>query len=183
MNKNSVLINLNANIINTKTPIEQFKVQQKINEYKKYLNKKINEVLKKNKKNAPIIPPPSNKNYKKINKYFKKNNNKRKNSPFQNMQNIKLNFNTYKNNNSINSSGKNKSKKINLTKNNFDFYTNIIQKPINIFNINNNVASRSSSNNSKSSLNVAKKSNKNSNKNKLNKKKALTSKNYVFCKK
>ena len=72
MNKNSVLINLNANIINTKTPIENFKVQQKLMEYKKYLSKKLNEFTKKNKKNSQIIPPPSNKNYKKINKYFKK---------------------------------------------------------------------------------------------------------------
>ena len=39
MNKNSVLINLNANIINTKTPIENYKVTQKLMEYKKYLNK------------------------------------------------------------------------------------------------------------------------------------------------
>ena len=83
MNKNSVLINLNANIINTKTPIEKYKVQQKLMEYKKYLNKKLNEFTKKNKKNSQIIPPPSNKNYKKINKYFKKNNNKRKISPIK----------------------------------------------------------------------------------------------------
>ena len=169
MNKNSVLINLNANIINTKTPIENYKVQQKLMEYKKYLNKKLNEFTKKNKKNVQIIPPPSNKNYKKINKYFKKNNNKRKISPYQNVQNIKLNFN------SNNSSRKNKTKK-----NNFDFYTNIILKPTNIFN---NVASRSSSTNSKSSMNIAKKSNKNYNKTKLTKKKTLTLKNFVFSKK
>lgn len=169
MNKNSVLINLNANIINTKTPIENYKVQQKLMEYKKYLNKKLNEFTKKNKKNVQIIPPPSNKNYKKINKYFKKNNNKRKISPYQNVQNIKLNFN------SNNSSRKNKTKK-----NNFDFYTNIILKPTNILN---NVASRSSSTNSKSSMNIAKRSNKNYNKTKLTKKKTLTLKNFVFSKK
>ena len=87
------------------------------------------------------------------------------------MQNIKLNFN------SNNSSRKNKTKK-----NNFDFYTNIIHKPANIFN---NVASRSSSTNSKSSMNIAKKSNKNNNKNKikLTKKRTLTLKNVVFSKK
>ena len=169
MNKNSVLINLNANIINTKTPIENYKVQQKLMEYKKYLNKKLNEFTKKNKKNVQIIPPPSNKNYKKINRYFKKNNNKRKISPYQNVQNIKLNFN------SNNSSRKNKTKK-----NNFDFYTNIILKPTNILN---NVASRSSSTNSKSSMNIAKRSNKNYNKTKLTKKKTLTLKNFVFSKK
>ena len=76
----------------------------------------------------------------------------------------------------MNSSRKNKTKK-----NNFDFFTNIIQKPSNIFN---NVASRSSSTNSKSSINIAKKSNKNTNnKMKLSKKKTLTLKNFVFCKK
>ena len=46
MNKNSVLINLNTNIINTKTPIENYKVHQKLMEYKKYLNKKLNELNK-----------------------------------------------------------------------------------------------------------------------------------------
>ena len=95
MNKNSVLINLNANIINTTTPIENYKVTQKLMEYKKYLNKKLNEL---NKKKVQIIPPPSNKNYKKVNKYYKINNNKRKISPFQNVQNIKLNFHSNKNN-------------------------------------------------------------------------------------
>jgi len=43
-NKNSVLINLNANIINTKTPIENYKVQQKLMEIislKKSKNAKI----------------------------------------------------------------------------------------------------------------------------------------------
>ena len=94
MDKNSVLINLDANIINTKKPIENYKVTQKLMEYKKYLNNKLNEFNKKNKKNMQIIPPPSNKNYKKVNKYYKIN--------------------------SINSSGKNKNKKINLTKNTFD---------------------------------------------------------------
>ena len=58
-----------------------------------------------------------------------------------------------------------------------------MQKPNNILNMNNNAPSRSSSTNSKSSLNVAKKSNKNTGKNRLNKKKALTLKNFVFCKK
>ena len=48
--------------------------------------------------------------------------------------------------------------------------------------MNNNVTSRSSSNNSKSNLNIAKKSNKNTGKNQLNKKKALTLKNFVFVK-
>ena len=58
-----------------------------------------------------------------------------------------------------------------------------MQKPKNILNMNNNAPSRSSSNNSKSSLNIAKKSNKNTSKNQLNKKKTLTLKNFVFCKK
>ena len=49
--------------------------------------------------------------------------------------------------------------------------------------MNNNAPSRSSSNNSKSSLNIAKKSNKNTGKNQLNKKKALTLKNFSFYKK
>ena len=70
MNKNSVLINLNANIINNKTPIENYKVTQKLMEYKKYLNNKLDEFNKKNKKNVLIIPSPSNKNYKKANKYY-----------------------------------------------------------------------------------------------------------------
>ena len=99
------------------------------------------------------------------------------------MQNIKLNFHSNKNNNSINSSWKNKNKKINLTKNTFEYYTNIIQKSNNIFNMNNNAPSRSSSNNSKSNLHIAKKSNKNTGKNQLNNEKALTLKNFVFCKK
>ena len=103
MNKNSVLINLNANIINTTTPIENYKVTQKLMEYKKYLNKKLNEL---NKKKVQIISPPSNKNYKKVNKYYKINNNKRKISPFQNVQNIKLNFHSNKNNNLIIIKGK-----------------------------------------------------------------------------
>ena len=95
MDKNSVLINLDANIINTKTPIESYKVTQKLMEYKKYLNKKLNEL---NKKNMQIILHPSYKNYKKVNKYYKINNNKRKISPYQNVQNIKLNFHSNKNN-------------------------------------------------------------------------------------
>ena len=99
------------------------------------------------------------------------------------MQNIKLNFLSNKNNNSINSLGKNKNKKINLTKNTFEYYTNIIQKSNNIFNMNNNAPSRSSSNNSKSNLHIAKKSNKNTGKNQLNKKKSFTLKNYVFSEK
>ena len=169
MNKNSVLINLNANIINTKTPIEKFKVQQKLMEYKKYISRKLYDFTKKNKKNVQIIPPPSNKNYKKINKYSKKKSNKRKISPYQNVQNIKLNFN------SMNSSSKNNSKK-----SKFDFYSNIIQKSSLI---SNNPASRSSSTNSKSSMNIPKKSNKNSNKIKLAKRKNLTLKNFVFSKK
>ena len=47
MDKNSVLINLDANIINTKKPIENYKVTQKLLEYKKYLNNKLNEFNKK----------------------------------------------------------------------------------------------------------------------------------------
>ena len=57
MNKNSVLINLNANIINTKTPIENYKVQQKLMEYKKYLNKKLNEINKKKQKKYTNYTP------------------------------------------------------------------------------------------------------------------------------
>ena len=45
MNKNNVMINLNANIINANTPI-----QQKLMEYKKYINNKLREFAKKNKK-------------------------------------------------------------------------------------------------------------------------------------
>ena len=147
------MINLNANIINTNTPIENYKVQQKLLEYKKYINRKLNEFNKNKKimKNSQIFGIPNkmknNKrkesfstctvHYKRINKYFKKNNrcddNKRKNSPFQNAQNIKLNFNSNsvnkivtlkKNtNNSVNSVEKSKGKTLNLTKNNYD--TNI----------------------------------------------------------
>ena len=120
MNKNNVMINLNANIINTNTPIEKYKVQQKLIEYKKYINKKLNEFSKnkKNPRNTQIFAPINNKNqiklnnkkkdafstcsvhYKRINKYFNKNNNrindknKRKISPYQNAKNIKLNFNS-----------------------------------------------------------------------------------------
>ena len=46
MNKNNVMINLNANIINTNTPIEKYKVQQKLVEYKRFINKKLNEISK-----------------------------------------------------------------------------------------------------------------------------------------
>ena len=116
MNKNNVMINLNANIINTNTPIEKYKVQQKLVEYKRFINKKLNEISKGKKKikNLPtnII---SNKNpiklknnkkdnfstcivhYKRINKYFNKNNknnnqNERKITPYQSIKNIKLNY-------------------------------------------------------------------------------------------
>ena len=177
MNKNNVMINLNANIINTNTPIEKFKVQQKLLEYKKYINKKLNEFNKKNKKNLQIIPPPSNKSkskknninfftkkkesfstcsvhYKRINKYLKKNKindiNKRRISPYQNAQNIKLNLKKPK-----------------------------VKCNINIINAsNNNIGSRSSSNNSKSSLNIIKKSTKN----KIGNKIKPTLKNFVFSK-
>ncbi len=217
MNKNNVMINLNANIINTNTPIEKYKVQHKLIEYKKYINKKLNEFNKNKKimKNSQILAIPNkgknNKkkesfstctvHYKRINKYFKKNNrgeeNRRKNSPYQNAKNIKLNFNSNSfnkivtikknNNNSVNSIEKNKSKILNLTKNNYD--TNAKKKPNKIgnniifnnnsTNININMASRSSSNNSKSSLNIVK--NKSKNKNKYIQKPNL--KNFVFIKK
>ena len=55
-----------------------------------------------------IIPPPSNKNYKKVNKYYKINNNKIIISPYQNVQNIKLNFHSNKNNIILEHSLKNK---------------------------------------------------------------------------
>ena len=193
MNKNNVMINLNANIINTNTPIEKFKMQQKLNEYKKFINKKLNEISK-NKKNVKTgqILISQNKNlsklnnkkkeslstsslhYKKINKYFKRNNrindkNKRKISPLRKPQNVKLNFNS------------NSSNKI-LTKNNNEYIIkskikhNKLGNNIIIHNTNNNIASRSSSNNSKSSLNIAK----NKNRQKFIRKPTL--KNFVFKK-
>ena len=157
MNKNNVMINLNTNIINANTPLEQLKVQQKLLEYKKYINKKLNEFSKKNKKRVNNINTSSNKkknkikinsiHYKKINKnYFQ---NKRKISPF--MNNIKLNFSSNKSNND--STKKNK-----------------VLSNTNIINTNNN-------SNSKPNLNVIFKGSK-------NKKIGLaTLKNFVFSKK
>jgi hypothetical protein len=152
MNKNNVMINLNANIINTNTPIEKYKVQQKLIEYKKYINKKLNEFSKKKKnmRNTQYFIP-SNKSqiklnnkkkdslstcgvhYKRINRYFKKNNNrvndknKRKISPYQNAKNIKLNFNS----NSYN-------KIVTIKKNNNNSVNSIEKNKNKIFNITKN---------------------------------------------
>ena len=153
MNKNNVMINLNANIINTNTPIEKYKVQQKLVEYKRFINKKLNEISKGKKKI----------------KYFNKNNknnnqNERKITPYQSIKNIKLNYysnssnkiTTIKTNN--NSSEKNKiDTLIKETKGNYNCSTNINKNAIkNNINTNNNMMSRSSSTNSKSSINITK---------------------------
>jgi hypothetical protein len=166
MNKNNVMINLNANIINTNTPI-----QMKLLEYKKYINKKLSEFNKKNKKSSQNLYQNSIKNksklknlsanYKKIYKNKRKNNNDiniRKISPY--MNNIKLNFNSNK---SINNNYTKKPK--------FKCNINIISG------INNN--SRSSSTNSKSSFNNIRNNTKNKNK-KIG---MTTLKNFVFTKK
>ena len=208
MNKNNVLINLNANIINTNTPIEKYKVQQKLLKYKRYLNKKINEISKTkkiSKKNVYI--PISNKtqikinnnkkkdtlstcvaHYKRINKFGNKGRGyekeRRKISPYQNAKNFKLNFNLNNsnkmiaiknNNNSINSIEKRKNKILNLTKYNNNYFSNIVN-PKNKISTTYNMQSRSSSNNSKSSLNLIK------NKNKKKPQKNPTLKNFVFTK-
>ncbi len=140
-------------------------------EYKKYINKKLSEFTKKNKKSSQNLHSGSNKSnyktktspahYKKLNKNTRQKNNellKRRISPY--LKNVKFKGSSNK--------SKNKS------------YNNPNKKPkykcnINIINANNH--SRSSSNNSKSSFNVLKKNKKNKNLG------IVTLKNFIFSKK
>jgi hypothetical protein len=208
MNKNNVMINLNANIINSNTPIEKYKVQQKLIEYKRLINKKLNEISKGKKKikNLPtnIISNKSqiklkNKkkdnfstctvHYKRINKYFNKNNknhdkNKRKISPYQNIKNIKLNFNS----NSFN-------KVITIKKNNASNNSNDKNKMINLTKGNNNyltnVNQKTFKNNLNTNYNAMSRSSSTNSKSSINitknnKRKRFTQKptlkNYIFTK-
>ena len=51
MNKNNVMINLSTNIVSNNINIEKLKVQQKLVEYRKLIDKKINELTKNKKRN------------------------------------------------------------------------------------------------------------------------------------
>lgn len=95
MNKNNVLINLNTNIINTNSSLEKYKVQQKLMEYRKIIDKKINELNRnrnsKLKNLSPFGTQKKNKicsssiiRYEHISKYnINKRNNKRTLTPNQ----------------------------------------------------------------------------------------------------
>ena len=50
MNKNSVMINLSTNILGDNLNLEKLKVQQKLVEYRKLIDKKINELMNHNKR-------------------------------------------------------------------------------------------------------------------------------------
>ena len=51
MNKNNVMINLSTNIVSNNINIEKLKVQQKLEEYRKLIDKKINELMNNKKRN------------------------------------------------------------------------------------------------------------------------------------
>ena len=105
MNKNHVMINLNTNIINANnTPIEKYKVQQKLIEYKKLINKKLMEISKaqnraKNRqKNLSTLINNKNysKNYSSSNKIINCNNIVRKHKYHQHRTNNSPNYHKIK---------------------------------------------------------------------------------------
>ena len=168
MNKNHVMINLNTNIINANnTPIEKFKVQQKLIEYKKLINKKLREISKAQKlaknrqKNLSTLINNKyyHKNYSSTNKIINCNNLVRQRKYQQNRTNNSPNYQKIKANSNS------RSNKTIIIKKNYDKYKNNIKdlsnKLINvkqkIRNKKNNSKkgnerrSRSSSSNSKSS--------------------------------
>ena len=67
MNKNNVMINLSTNIISNNLNIEKLKIQQKLVEYRKLIDEKINELTNNKKKylnqNKKIAKSSINKNY------------------------------------------------------------------------------------------------------------------------
>jgi hypothetical protein len=51
MNKNNVMINLNTNILSNNLQLEQLKIQQRLEDYRKLIDQRIDQLLNSNKKN------------------------------------------------------------------------------------------------------------------------------------
>ena len=138
MNKSSVMINLSTNIIDDNLNLEKLKVQQKLAEYRKLIDKKINE-LKSNKKGN-------------LNQKKKKTKSTYESDKIIARDSSPKNFELHKKTNICSNSdneGKTKRKITNISKTNYkyldkEYFKNIhdinilVPKKINVYNNNNN---------------------------------------------